>query len=65
MDTKILSEKQLAAELQLSAWTVRSLRLQAGLPYFRTAGRIFYRMSSVIEWMSEEEKKNMEKHISA
>lgn len=52
---KILSEKELASELGLSPWTVRTLRLQSGLPHFRTAGRVFYRLESVLSWMSTQE----------
>jgi hypothetical protein len=53
---KVLSEKELAVELGLSFWTVRTLRLQSGLPHFKTAGRIFYRLSSVLQWMTEQEQ---------
>lgn len=53
---KILSEKELANELGLSSWTIRTLRLQKGMPHFRTAGRIFYRMETVERWMEEQEK---------
>ncbi|MDF2788006.1 MAG: Helix-turn-helix domain [Neobacillus sp.] len=53
---KILSEKELASELGLSQWTVRTLRLQRGLPHFRTSGRIFYRLESVISWMDKQEE---------
>lgn len=53
---KVLSEKELAGELGLSPWTVRTLRLQSGLPHFRTAGRIFYRLETVLSWMDAQEK---------
>lgn len=55
---KILTEKELAAELGISTWTVRLWRLQLGLPHLRTAGRIFYRINSVMTWMTQEERKN-------
>jgi hypothetical protein len=58
---KVLSEKELAVELNLSPWTVRTLRLQAGLPHFRTAGRVFYRLESVKSWMDAQEQAN-QKH---
>jgi len=54
----ILSEKELASELGISPWTIRGWRLSAGLPHFRTAGRIFYRMNSVLAWMDREEERN-------
>lgn len=53
---KVLSEKELAVELGLSPWTIRTLRLQSGLPHFRTIGRVFYRLQSVLCWMDECEK---------
>lgn len=53
---RVLSEKELAEELGMSHWTVRTWRLQLGLPHFRTAGRIFYRLESVQAWMSEQEQ---------
>ncbi|WP_196601161.1 helix-turn-helix domain-containing protein [Pectinatus frisingensis] len=54
---QILTEKELSEKLGISYWTVRSWRLQLGLPHFRTAGRIFYRWSSVINWMDDQERK--------
>ena len=53
---KVLSENELAQHLGLSPWTIRNLRLQQGLPHFRTSGRIFYRLASVEAWMSEKEQ---------
>lgn len=52
---KIFTEKELAIELNLSPWTIRLWRLQ-GMPYVRPAGRIFYRMESVINWLEHEEQ---------
>lgn len=57
---KILSEKELANELGLSSWTIRTLRLQKGMPHFRTAGRIFYRMETVERWIEKQEKSSCE-----
>lgn len=53
---KVLNERELAAELGLSPWTIRTLRIQSGLPHFRTAGRVFYRLESVNAWMTEQEQ---------
>lgn len=58
MGMEILTEKELAAELGVSPWTVRTWRLKAALPHFGTAGRIFYRMESVRKWMEESEQRN-------
>lgn len=55
---KIFTERELAQELGVSPWTIRLWRTKAGLPYFRTAGRVFYRLETVIQWMSEEEARN-------
>lgn len=57
---KVYSEKELAAKLVLSPWTIRLWRVQLSLPYFRTAGRIFYRLESVTRWMEAEEQRNAE-----
>lgn len=61
---KIYSEKELAEALGVSQWTVRLWRLQRGLPYFRTTGRIFYRMETVVGWMDRQERKNSDQSIS-
>lgn len=53
---KVLNEREIAAELGLSPATVRRLRLQVGLPHFRTAGRVFYRLESVLSWMDKQEQ---------
>ncbi len=55
---KIFTERELARELKVSPWTVRGWRIKANLPHFRTAGRVFYRMESVINWMDKEEEHN-------
>lgn len=53
--SRVLTEKELAEVLGLSQWTIRTLRLQKGLPHFGTAGRIFYRLESVLRWMDAQE----------
>lgn len=53
---RVLNEREIAVELGISPWTVRRLRLQLGMPHFRTAGRIFYRLGTVTEWMAEQER---------
>ena len=55
----IMTEKELAKSLGISPWTIRNWRLNARLPYFGTAGRIFYRKEAVDEWMKQEEQKNV------
>ena len=56
--SKVLSERELAIELGLSPWTVRNWRLQLDLPHFRTKGRVFYRLETVLEWISKQEQKS-------
>ncbi len=55
---KIFTEKELATFLNVSPWTIRNWRLKAGLPFFGTAGRIFYRYEAVVKWMEQEEERN-------
>ncbi|HWR42267.1 helix-turn-helix domain-containing protein [Sporomusa sp.] len=55
---KIFTERELANELGVSPWTIRLWRTKVNLPYFRTAGRIFYRMDSILQWMQKEEELN-------
>ena len=55
---KIYSEKELAAFLGISPWTIRNWILKAGLPFLGTAGRIFYRYEAVVKWMEQEEERN-------
>ncbi len=52
---KVLNEREIAAELGLKPATVRRLRLQLGLPHFRTAGRVFYRLESVLAFLDKQE----------
>lgn len=59
--TRVLTEKELATELNLSPWTIRTLRIQSGLVHFRTAGRIFYRLESVLAWMDAQERSSSSK----
>lgn len=60
---KIFTEKQLAKELGLSYWTIRTWRLQLGLPHIKTAGRIFYRLEAVKSWMEEQEQANQQEYF--
>lgn len=60
----VLSEKELAKNLGVSPWTIRNWRLKAGLPYFGTAGRIFYRIEAVSDWMKQEEQKNSHQSLT-
>ncbi len=57
-EVHILTEAELAAYLHLPRWTIRSLRLQQGLPYFRTARRVFYCLEDVITWIHQEGERN-------
>ncbi len=61
---KMFTERELAEELGVSPWTIRLWRIKANLPYIRTAGRIFYRMETVVRWMAQEEAHNSRKLTS-
>lgn len=55
MTHKVLTEKEIATELGLSAWTVRRMRLQEKMPHIKVGHRILYRLSTVLEWLAERE----------
>lgn len=55
---KIFTEKELAKEFGVSHWTVRLWRTKTNMPFFRTDGRIFYRLESVLDWMAREESRS-------
>ncbi len=65
VDSRVLSEKELAYELGLSSWSVRSLRLKLGLPHFRTSRRIFYRLDTVQAWMAAQEEQSSHKFVKS
>jgi len=52
----VVSEKELAQRLNMSLYSVRKLRYTEGMPFFRTRGRVFYRLQAVLGWMREQEK---------
>ena len=54
---KALMEKEIAKEIGLSQWTIRRLRLDYGLPVTKVGRRYLYRLDSVVEWFSLQEKK--------
>lgn len=62
---KVYNERQLAAEFGVSPWTVRRWRINAALPHFRTAGRIFYRLEAVEKWMAQQEEQNALQTLAA
>jgi len=55
-DMVVVSEKELAQRLNMSLYSVRKLRYTEGMPFFRTRGRVFYRLQAVLGWMQEQEK---------
>ena len=57
MNKQVLTEKELASELGLSQWTIRRMRLQEGCPHFTVGSRVFYRLESVLSWISEREER--------
>lgn len=61
-DNLILTERQLARKLGLPYSSVRNLRIQKKMPHFRTAGRIFYRWGTIMNWMDQQEQDSMHDH---
>lgn len=55
----ILTEKEVARHLGISWWTVRRWRVKEGLPCILVGNRIFYRLSTVIEWLGQQEHKSV------
>lgn len=55
-ENKVLTEKELADVLGLSVWTVRGMRLKEGCPHFTVGSRIFYRLETVLAWISSREQ---------
>ncbi len=51
----VLTERELAAELGLSPWTIRRWRLEAGLPHIQIGRRILYNFASVSQWLQGRE----------
>jgi len=52
---QVLTEKELAAELGISRWTARGMRLKDGCPHFTVGCRIFYRLETVLKWLDQKE----------
>ena len=51
----LFTEAELAALLELSAWTVRRWRLSEGLPCITIGRRFLYRRESVLAWLESRE----------
>ena len=56
MESKLLSEKDLACYLNQSPWTVRRWRCDHGLPHLKIASRIFYQLEDVKTWLDSRKK---------
>lgn len=59
---QFLTEKELAAELGLSHWTVRRWRVKEGLPNITLGSRILYRLDTVLAWLDEQEQESVPEH---
>ena len=53
---QIFNEREIADYFGVSPATVRRWRLQLNAPHFRTAGKIFYRLPSMLSWMENLEQ---------
>jgi hypothetical protein len=56
MPKVVFTERELAEELGLSYWTIRKFRVEKGMPHFRTAKKIFYRLDTVLDWLGKQEE---------
>lgn len=57
----VLNDKELAIKLDptgkiITSWTIRTWRLQGGMPSFSVGKRIFFRLESVLAWIDQQEK---------
>lgn len=57
----VLNDKELALKLDptgkiITPWTIRTWRLQGGMPSFSVGKRIFFRLESVLAWIDKREK---------
>ena len=60
----VMTEKELAAYLGVSYWTVRGWRLQKEdpLPTIGSGRRVLYRLKTVEEWMERSEARSVQEH---
>ena len=60
----VMTEKELAAYLGVSYWTVRGWRLQTEdpLPTLGRGRRVLYRLKTVEEWMERSEARRGQEH---
>ena len=54
----LLTEAELAKELNVSPWTVRRWRFKMQRPHIRPSKQILYRLSAVSEWLISQEQTN-------
>ncbi len=57
----VLNDKELALKLDptgkiITAWSIRTWRIQGGMPSFSVGKRIFFRLESVLAWIDQKEK---------
>jgi len=53
--SKLLTEAEIAAELGISAWSIRRWRLSEGLNFIKIGGRFYYRTEAVHAWLASRE----------
>ena len=51
-DKVVLTERECAARLGISYWTLRQMRLQEKAPHIRLGSRIYYVFETIVEWLS-------------
>lgn len=60
----VMTEKEVAEYFGVSSWTVRGWRVKGDLPFIRLEApsrRVFYRLETVKEWLSQREAKSVTK----
>jgi excisionase family DNA binding protein len=61
IDNPVLPAKQAAQHLGISYWTLLDLARQGKIPHFRGGNRLLFRLSTLDQWMTEEEDASIRK----
>lgn len=50
----VLTERECAARLGISFWTLRQLRIQENAPHIKLGSRIYYVFDAIVAWLSQQ-----------
>jgi len=56
-----LTARQAAEYVGISYWTILDLARQGKIPHFRGGNRLLFRLSTLDQWMTEEEEASIRK----